>query len=236
MGNLLSTTLIISFISPIIGSFFGVIKKPKPNVVAHLFAFSAGIMISISFLDLIPQSLEYGSLSSCIYGLIIGSLIIYLIDLLFKNNSTDNDSTKTLSLLLATSIGLHNICEGMAVAIGSMLDKKLSFVIIAGIAIHNIAEGICTAAPLYYSYKNKYLAFFISSLTALPLLIGYLLVYYFFRNSSELFFSFLLAITAGLMIYISCSELIPYSTKSSNTSIYSLILGIILVLLLQNVS
>ena len=236
MGNLLSTTLIISFISPIIGSFLGIIKKPKPNIIAHLFAFSAGIMISISFLDLIPQSLEYGLLSSCIYGLIIGSLIIYLIDLLFKNNGCDNDSTKKLSLLLAASMGFHNICEGMAVAIGSMLDEKLSFVIIASIAIHNIAEGVCTATPLYYSYKNKFISFFVSSLTAFPLLIGYLLVYCFFRNSSPLFFSFLLSITAGIMIYISCSELIPYSTQSSHTSIYSLILGIVLVLLLQNIA
>ncbi|MFW6014360.1 MAG: hypothetical protein ACOCQG_04260 [Candidatus Nanoarchaeia archaeon] len=54
--NLLYLIVFISFIGPIIGSAIGVLKKPSDRLMYNLLAFAAGIMLTISFLDLIPES------------------------------------------------------------------------------------------------------------------------------------------------------------------------------------
>ena len=50
--------LIISVMGPILGSLIGVIRKPSNIFMLNMLAFSAGVMLSISFLELIPESIE----------------------------------------------------------------------------------------------------------------------------------------------------------------------------------
>lgn len=46
--------VIISFLGPIIGSIIGVLKKPSFDYICNMLCFAAGVMLSISFLELIP--------------------------------------------------------------------------------------------------------------------------------------------------------------------------------------
>ena len=56
--------LLISIAGPIIGSLIGVLKKPSDIFMYSMLAFAAGVMLAISFLELIPEkafsSLQYG--------------------------------------------------------------------------------------------------------------------------------------------------------------------------------
>ena len=54
--------LIISALGPIIGSFIGVLKKPSNKFMYNMLAFAGGVMLTISFLDLIPESIELSSI------------------------------------------------------------------------------------------------------------------------------------------------------------------------------
>ncbi|OGO84935.1 MAG: hypothetical protein A2Y22_05545 [Clostridiales bacterium GWD2_32_59] len=82
------------------------------------------------------------------------------------------------------------------------------------ILIHNIPEGMAIAIPIYYSTKSKTKAIALSFLAGLAesigALLGYVVLYSFM--SEELMAS-MFAVIAGIMVYISLDELLPAAEK-----------------------
>jgi len=233
--------LIISALGPIIGSFIGVLKKPSEYFMYNMLAFAGGVMLSISFLELIPESIHLSSIYICILGIAIGAFIMFLLDKLIPHihpelgTQEPGRHLKKTSIYLLIGIFLHNIPEGMAIAIGGISGELRAGLIIAiAIAVHNIPEGICTSAPYYHSTKKRLRAFLLSSSTALPIVIGFLIASILYNYISTTTIGLIVGITAGLMIYITSDEIIPTSCKkiTDHTTIFSLIMGILFVVLL----
>jgi ZIP family zinc transporter len=231
--------VIISVLGPIIGSFIGVIKKPSLPYMCNMLCFAAGVMLGISFLELIPESIHISSVGICVAGIIMGSLIMYGVDRIIPHIHPElcaqeqGCNLQRTSIYLILGIFLHNFPEGMAIAIGSVTETKISLVITLAIAIHNIPEGICTSAPYYHTTGKRLTSFLVSSSTAVPLLIGYLLARYIFGSISPGVLGLIIGATAGLMIYITLDEIIPNSCAGTDhVTIFSLLVGIIFVILL----
>ena len=230
----------LSILSPVIGSAIGIIKMPSNMAMYNMLAFAAAIMISISFLELIPEAIEYGSLILAIIGLVIGVIVMYFFDRLIPHlhpatlEQEQGKHLKRSAMFLFWGIFLHNFPEGIAMAIGTVTNQKLSISVAIGLAMHNIPEGILTSAPYYKATGKRLKAFLISSLTAIPIAIGFILSYFIFQNISMNALSIIVAATAGIMIYISVDELIPESSfkLTNHSTIFSFIAGILLVLIL----
>ena len=231
--------VIISVLGPIIGSIIGVAKKPSLMYMCNMLCFAAGVMLGISFLELIPESIRISSVGICVAGILMGALIMYGVDRIIPHihpelcTQEQGCNLQRTSIYLILGIFLHNFPEGMAIAIGAVTGTKVSLIIALAIAIHNIPEGICTSAPYYHATGNRLKAFLISSSTAVPLLIGYLLARYIFDSITPGVLGFIIGATAGLMIYITLDEIIPNSCAGNDHStIFSLLTGIIFVILL----
>ncbi len=235
--------LIISVLGPVVGSLIGVIKKPTSSFIHLMLAFAAGVMLAVSFLELIPESVELSGAFLAVVGIVIGSVIMYALDKLIPHihpelcSQEQGASLKKTSIYLILGIFLHNFPEGMAIAIGRVTDFRTALIIAISIAIHNIAEGICTSAPFYFCTKKRLKSFLVSSMTAIPILVGFIVAYFAFGMLSPTLVGIILAATAGLMIYISADELIPSACSKarkewSHATIFALIAGIVLVMLL----
>lgn len=234
--------VIISTLGPIIGSAIGIVRKPSFGYICNMLCFAAGVMLAISFLQLIPESIHLSSVSVCIMGLICGSAVMYGLDRIIPHihpqlcSQEQGCNLERTSIYLLMGIFLHNFPEGMAIAIGSVTEAKVSLAIALAVAIHNIPEGICTSAPYYHTTGARLRSFIVSSSTAGPILIGYLLARYLFMNIPSQVVGFIIGSTAGLMIYITADELIPNSCAGTNhQTIFSLIVGIIFVILLGTI-
>lgn len=240
MDHYLFWVILISVIGPIIGSLIGVIKKPSEKFMYNMLAFAGGVMLSISFLELIPESIELSSIKVTAFGITLGAIFMYALDRLIPHihpglcSQEQGYKLQKTSIYLILGIFLHNFPEGMAIAIGTVTDYKMSFVVAIAIAVHNIPEGICTSAPYYHSTKKRLKSFLISSSTAIPILLGFIVTKLFFQNISNITVGFIIAATAGLMIYITADELIPSSCSktTSHSTIFSLMAGILFVILL----
>ncbi|NQV09534.1 ZIP family metal transporter [Candidatus Woesearchaeota archaeon] len=232
--------LIITVLGPIVGSAIGVLKKPSKIFMYNMLSFAAGVMLSISFLNLIPESIAISSILVCVIGVFIGAVIMYSLDKLIPHihpelcSQEQGKSLKKTSIYLIFGIFLHNFPEGMAIAAGTISDISISFTIALAIAIHNIPEGICTSAPYYNVTKKKLKSFLVSSSTAIPLLVGFGFAYFLYQTISSNVMGLLIGATAGLMIYISSDELIPSSCcrSTNHSTIFSLIIGVLFVILL----
>ena len=119
-----------------------------------------------------------------------------------------------LGIFSILAIAIHNFPEGMATFVSTMDNPETGLSIAIAVAIHNIPEGIMVAIPIYYATKKKGKAIgnaFLSGL-AEPVggLLGYLLLSNIFNESLN---GIVLALVAGIMVYISLDELLPTAEK-----------------------
>jgi ZIP family zinc transporter len=207
-----------------------------------MLCFAAGVMLAISFLELIPESLLISSIWISVLGMILGTLAMFALDKIIPHihprlcAQEQGCNLERTSIYLILGIFLHNFPEGMAIAVGSVTETKISITIALAIAVHNIPEGICTSAPYYHSTGKRIRAFLLSASTALPILIGYVTARYIFQQLPPQVIGLLISSTAGLMIYITADELIPHSCAGTNhQTIFSLILGVVFVIILGGI-
>jgi len=236
--------LVLMIAGPVIGSILGVIKRPTEKYLGMMLAFSAGVMLTISFFELIPESIQLSSLRFAILGIFVGVLFMFLLDKIVphihptRHKHEKKCSIEFVSFALFMGLFLHNFPEGLTIASGTVASFKATLAIALAITVHNIPEGICTSAPYYFCSKNRLKAFLISSSTVIPTVVGFYVGYYLFQYLSTSMLSIIIAATAGIMIYISCDELIPFSiTKKdvgvNHAAIFSLIAGVIYVMALS---
>lgn len=228
-------TLLAGF-STLIGYFFIYFKNRNNNLLILSLGFASGVMFFISLFDLIPESIyiltkSYGINSIIIVCLfiLIGIIISYLLDILFKNESSYLYHIGIISML---AIIIHNIPEGIATFLTSTINFKLGITLALAIAFHNIPEGISISIPIYFSTGNKKKAFLYTFISGISEFIGAIIAFIFFKNSiSDLFMGSLYSIIAGIMFYISIHELLPTSLKYKNTllTILSFIIGVLFI-------
>lgn len=189
--------------------------KPKERWLALLLGMAAGIMLAVVVFDLLPASLIYGGLLTTLFGFLLGCLILWGLDrmmsLLYRNSPGSRQPTsyfRKLGYLIAIGISLHDLPEGMAIAVGFETNRKLGLAIALAVALHNIPEGMAAAAPLKMGrVRSRYIVLItglVSIFTPLGAGLGLVMVEQ-ARNSLAL----LLACAAGAMSYIVKDELLP---------------------------
>lgn len=137
----------------VLGGLLGIlVRKPGPRFMALTLGFSAGVMLLISFAELLQQAVEQVGFASAYVAFFGGMVGMCLIDVLVPHDfmaeehhpSRDPRQGKMLrtALFLALGIGIHNFPEGMASFAGTLHDPTLGLAIAVAIALHNIPEGL----------------------------------------------------------------------------------------------
>lgn len=210
---------------------FFVIFLPAKNtrkMIAAALGFSAGVMITVSFSDLLPESQKmlensYSRFFSALITLmflILGVLFALFIDRFVPHEpdqsgkSYEHRDLLRVGVVSALAMMLHNFPEGIATFLAGYSDRSLGFSIALAIALHNIPEGLAIALPIYYSTKNAYKSFLYVFLASIAEPLGGLCAYLFLSPfMSDTVLGSIFAVIAGIMLYISFEELLPSSRK-----------------------
>ncbi|MFY9440192.1 MAG: zinc transporter ZupT [Tepidanaerobacteraceae bacterium] len=239
---------VISFIagiSTLLGAliiFFTESKSEK--IVSASLGFAAGVMISVSFSDLLPEAQQAiaaysGDRWAIIYSVIfmaVGLFIAMGIDLFVPHEEFDPASKEKphpnlyrVGVVSMLAMMLHNFPEGIATFMAGYNDPSLGMSIGLAIAFHNIPEGISVAMPIYFATQNKWAAIKYTFLSGIAEPVGAVLAFLVLKPFiNEFFLGAIFAIVAGIMIYISFEELIPTSRQYgySRLALFSAFTGI----------
>lgn len=236
----LLATIFTWSITAIGASFVFFFKKINKSVMDAMLGFAAGVMIAASFWSLLSPSIEMAeSLNMTAWlisflGFFSGGVLLFIGDKIFqkidkKLNKTNNNFGLKRSLMLISSITLHNIPEGLVVGVAfGSLKYGLDGVTLAsacllalGIGLQNFPEGTAVSVPLRREGFSRKKAFFIGQLSGIvePIsgVIGALLVL-----KIRFLLPFLLAFAAGAMIYVVIEELIPESQTNKRKDLMAL--------------
>ena len=227
-------------------------KRTNTRFLSVSLGFSAGVMIYVSFVEIIVKARDElimelgvkGGHWTTVAAFFGGVLFIAIIDKLIPSienphevrmveemedvNQLKNRKLMRMGLFTALAIGIHNFPEGLATFTAALTEPSLGIAIAVAIAIHNIPEGIAVSVPVYYATGNKKKAFTLSFLSGLAepvgALVGYLILMPFM---GPVVFGVLFAGVAGIMVFISLDELLPSAREygEHHLSIYGLILG-----------
>lgn len=244
----------IAGLSTGIGSFIAFFTRHTNKAFLSMaLGFSAGVMIYVSFVEILPKGLEmlepvHGQdIAAWIMagGFFAGVFFIGIIDRAVPEHENPHEARKVeqvhervdrgkmrrMGIFAALAIAIHNFPEGMATFFATLADPALGLAITIAIALHNIPEGIAVAVPIYYATKSRAKAFWLSMSTGLaePLgaLIGYLILRPFISPTSM---GFIFAFIAGIMVFISLDELFPAAREygKGHLAIYALVVGMLI--------
>ena len=251
-GFLLST---LAGLATGIGSLIALfVKKNDFRALAFGLGVSAGVMIYISLVELLPNAEELlgGMLlpvtakmfafTLFAVGILLAALIDYFIPDHVEHNwikdkkkgKEGNYSDRIHSLyrigfLKAITIAIHNFPEGLATFMSGYADKTLGVSIALAIAIHNIPEGISVSLPIYQATGSKRKAFMCSILSGLTEPLGAIFGFTFLKYLlNDWVFAIMYAVIAGIMVYISFDELLPASReygKDGHITIIGIVVG-----------
>jgi len=233
-----------------------IFKRTNKRFLALSLGLSAGVMIYVSFVEILPEAVhsvgEWQAVLAFFVGMILASVIDRLIPadknpheikLIEAMDSGDIERRKMMrmGLFTALAIGIHNFPEGFA-AFGAALSKSTSpaaaISIAVAIAIHNIPEGISVAVPIYQATGSRKKAFWLSALSGVAEPIGALIGYGVLTTvasmggfeSIDSILGVLLGGVAGIMVFISLDELFPAALKhgEGHLAIYGTMAGMVI--------
>ncbi len=209
------------------------------KIIANSLAFASGVMLCVSVIDLIPESLNLISKDN--YWVTVGISIIFVFLGIVGSNFLDkmiNNSNSSLlyktGILSMIAIIIHNVPEGIITFITANNNIRLGISLTIAIALHNIPEGISISVPIYYATGSKIKAIFYTLISALSEPLGAILTYLFLINFINNFIlGILFSLIAGIMLYIAIFNLIPTAKKYqyARSRFYFFIFGIIVMII-----
>jgi len=235
-------------------------KEDNKRFLSIGLGFSAGVMIYVSFAEILVKSQDAFSAK---YGMLLGEalgvasffagiVLTFMIDQLIPDKvnphhaldyhelhlkNEDKHTYEALSrvgIFTAIAISIHNFPEGFATFAMALEDMNTGIAIAFAIAVHNIPEGLAVALPIYYATKNRKKAFLYATASGLTepvgAVIGYLLLA---PLMGDLTLGITFGVVAGIMVYISFDELLPAARRYGNdhTAIWGVITGMLIMAL-----
>ncbi|MFX1539090.1 MAG: zinc transporter ZupT [Promethearchaeota archaeon] len=186
-----------------IGAAFAFIReKPSIRLLALGLGFSGGVMLAVSFIELLPSAIEEFSneglmeSDAFLWGNIwffVGIFAIFALDFLIPHFYKEEDSSHThshdltfendkqpiskeaihkLGILSALGIAVHNFPEGLVTFTSTLQSVELGIVLAIAVGLHNIPEGISVSIPIVTATGDKWYAFRLGLLSGLAEPVG----------------------------------------------------------------
>lgn len=191
--NTIITALILTglagFATAIGAAFAFFTEKPSTRTLALGLGFSGGVMLAVSFVELLPSAIEEFSSEGLPdsdaffwgnFWFFVGIFAIFLLDFLIPHLYEEEDSSHShsydltfsndksqisknniqkLGLLTALGIAVHNFPEGLVTFTSTLQSVELGIVLAIAVGLHNIPEGLSVSIPIVTATGDKWYAF-----------------------------------------------------------------------------
>ena len=184
-------------------------KWGNQNVV-YFMSFAAGVLISVSFMHIIPKSIGM-NFRAPIY-LLVGYLGLYLFNRFLTAFVCDERERADLAIGVVPmiGIGLHSFIDGMIYSVTFNVGIFTGVLTAIGMVLHEFPEGVVTFLLLEragFSRRKAIIYAFLAAALSTPL--GTLVSYPFISTIGSATLGLLLAVSAGALVYVGASHLLP---------------------------
>lgn len=229
---------IITFFSTSLGGLFALKFKDKLH---YIMSFTAGVLIAVSFFDIIPEafsliSTNKLSITPMMLSVVTGFMVFHILEktiLIHHSHEEEYAHHKhpAVGLLGALGLSFHSFLDGIGIGLGFQINMHVGFIIALAVVAHDFSDGLNTVTVMLSNKNSTNNAKILLVLDAIAPVFGALSTL-FFKISSDVLVLYL-GFFVGFLLYIGASDLLPeaHSKYSSYKQIGLTIAGIILIFL-----
>ena len=172
-----------------------------------LLSFAAGFLISVSLVDLFPQSIAVAGARAPAVAL-LAYVLVHLTQHTIGRHFHFGEETHSVSELVSVSalVGLlmHTFVDGVAVASGLAVSNGLGALVFVAVLLHKFPEGLAISSLFLAAGAGRRKAVLAAAALGASTIAGVLLTdqWLFLRTYG-------LAISAGVTLYVGASNLVP---------------------------
>lgn len=208
---------LLSCVTASLGVAAALALRGRGNAIALGIGFSAGMMIVIATIELLPHSMDRAGPAATLASAALGAGLILAahwfvphIHLFEERGPLGGRAVKSAYLVLL-GLMLHDLAEGIALASAYIAAADLGVLVAVAIALHNLPEQFAMAVPAV-AVKRKRVLYTAALVAAMAEPVGAALglvaaQWLPGRNPQ------LMAFAAGAMLFVSVHELVPLARR-----------------------
>lgn len=227
-------------------------RRPTDRLLSFSQGFAGGVMLTVSLSDMLPHAVEgylavmdrTRAVGAAVSLFFLGMLIALLLQeclpeprpekLALAGNDRNAGQLRRAarSAIITTAvILLHNLPEGILTLFTGYANPDFGLTLTLAIALHNIPEGIAVSIPVFYATGSRWKGVALSLISGLAEPAGALAAFFLFRGMiTPLFLNGLVTGIAGVMSFVSISELLPesFACEKKAPAVAGVALGILI--------
>ncbi len=213
--NPLIAILLLSFVGSMAGLVGGVIfllkKEWARTLCKYAVPFAAGVLLSVSLLHLLPEAVHLTG-EKAYFIVLIALLSSFFFEQYFAHlhhhEGHKHVETKASAPLVVFGDTIHNFIDGVAIASAYLVDPYFGLVVTLSTFLHETPHEIGDFGVLMSAGWSRSKTFIANLLSATATFPGALLVFFFLRDAHDKI-GILLAISAGIFLYLGASDFLP---------------------------
>lgn len=220
-------------------------EKTARRLAFYATPFAAGALLAAVFLDLLKEGLEVShNASAVLYAALAGILIFFFAERFlrwFHHHHQHEQADPTVPLIVAGDT-IHNALDGVAIAAAFLISVPTGIVTTIAVAAHEIPQEIGDFGLLLKKGVRRKNVLLINLLSALATVITAVITYA-LGSDERLPLGMLLGLSAGFLLYIALSDIIPLlhedtakSKRLFDMQSLLLVLGLVIVALSINLA
>ncbi len=209
------------------------IPKFSKALATYSVAFAAGVLITVSLAGLLPEA-EHSAGESAFLIVLLAFLAAFLFERLAFciHHHNDEHQEESSPFLIVFGDTLHNFVDGIAIAAAYFVSPGLGLITAFSTFLHEVPHEIGDFGVLLKIGWTKRKIVLINIVSSLATLLGAFLV--FFVKPSQSLIGYLLAVAAGIFLYLGASDFLPHvkrEAKDDRKFILVLLAGVTIMLL-----
>ena len=207
-------------LAEILGGALVVLRRQWPaRVQEFLLALSAGFLLALAFVELIPESLSVIGSEAALY-LLLGYAVLHffehtVVGHLHFGEEKHKEVMVSRMASYSTFAGLfiHAFFDGFAISAGMQFDFALGLLVFLAVFLHKIPEGLTIATVMLAADHRRKTALMASAAIGTATMLGVISVFLLTEiDKGVLGLAF--AFSAGATVYVGASDLIPEVNRS----------------------
>jgi ZIP family zinc transporter len=182
-------------------------------------AVAAGILLSITFSDLLPDALSDAGRTRAAFGFMIGFVVLFLMEALsgahVHHHEGDDEHLHHHTLdhhhkvrPFTYGLAMHNLTDGLAIGTTTVLSKATAAAVTTGVLVHQLPVGISFAAVLGSLHVSRAATMRAALACASMIPLGAILILA-LPPMSDHVLGTLVAGAGGALCYVACGHLLP---------------------------
>lgn len=188
-------------------------KWEEQAFLRYFLALSVGFMLAVAVLEMIPESMKLTSQTPLF--VLLGYLLVHFFEHTLASHFHFGEETHTEAMVEASvgymaflGLGVHSFFDGVSIASGFAVSHALGVLVFSAVMLHKLPEGFTISSIMLATGASRRRALGSATAIGLATIVGVL-----FLSLVSVLVPYALALSAGAILYVAASDLMPEVNK-----------------------